>query len=71
MEIAKRGEDPKNIFGVDLFEDNIIECKNRLKKIYLEHKYDIDYINKYLDKNIKVENALEFDYNFNQKLELF
>jgi len=71
VEIAKRGEDPKNIFGVDLFEDNIIECKNRLKKIYLEHKYDIDYINKYLDKNIKVENALEFDYNFNQKLELF
>jgi 2-polyprenyl-3-methyl-5-hydroxy-6-metoxy-1,4-benzoquinol methylase len=64
VEIAKRGVHPKNIYGVDLMEDNVQMTKKRLQEIYEEFKYT-DY-EEYLEKNIVQGDALTYDYNFGE-----
>jgi type I restriction-modification system DNA methylase subunit len=50
-----------NIYGIDIMEDNIKECKTRLLEIVGTHKQFQDIV----DKNIKVGNALEIkDFEF-------
>ena len=65
--IAIRGVHPKNIYGVDLMEDNVKITKHRLRDIYQEHGYSDEEIQKYLDKNIVQADALTYDYNFGEE----
>jgi len=59
--------DSKNastIYGVDIMEDNVLECKKRILDI-------IGYTNEHrniLDKNIVCENGLEYDYSFSESV---
>jgi 2-polyprenyl-3-methyl-5-hydroxy-6-metoxy-1,4-benzoquinol methylase len=64
VEVAKRGVHPKNIYGVDLMEDNVQMTKKRLQEIYEEFGYT-DY-EEYLEKNIVQGDALTYDYNFGE-----
>ena len=64
----KRGlgiPDSKNastIYGVDIMEDNVLECKKRILDII---GHTDEHIN-ILDKNIICENGLEYDYSFSE-----
>ena len=52
------------IYGVDIMEDNVLECKKRILDI-------IGHTNKHrniLDKNIVCENGLEYDYSFGEEI---
>jgi len=49
----------KTTYGVDLMEDNIIECKKRLAG-----PEPTDEIIKILNKNIVCANGLTYDYSF-------
>ncbi len=72
VEIVRRKKglgisDSKNastIYGVDIMEDNVLECKKRILDI-------IGYTNEHrniLDKNIVCENGLEYDYSFSESV---
>ena len=59
VELAKRGVHPKNIFGVDLMQDNVDKTKERLAEIFKSQK---KHYKKHLENNIKQGDALTFDY---------
>jgi 2-polyprenyl-3-methyl-5-hydroxy-6-metoxy-1,4-benzoquinol methylase len=61
--VATRGVHPKNIYGVDIMQDNIDTTKRRLKDIFELHGYSADEI-AVMDKNIIQGDALTYDYNF-------
>ncbi len=65
VEIAKRGVHPKNIFGVDLMDDNVETTRKRLREIYQENGFtDFEEI---LENNIRQGDALEYDFSFGEK----
>lgn len=56
------------IYGVDIMEDNVLECKKRILDI-IGHTNEHRNI---LDKNIVCENGLEYDYSFSEEgIEIF
>jgi len=70
VELAKRGIKPEFIYGVDLMEDNIQTCHQRLQEIHLDNGRDIDEINYHQERNIIQGDALEYDYTFWKKPDL-
>jgi 2-polyprenyl-3-methyl-5-hydroxy-6-metoxy-1,4-benzoquinol methylase len=62
--VAARGVHPKNIYGVDLMQDNVETTKRRLRDIFKRHGYSDDVIEKHLENNIVQGDALEYDYTF-------
>ncbi|MCD6436266.1 MAG: Eco57I restriction-modification methylase domain-containing protein [Clostridiales bacterium] len=58
VELAKRGVPLKNIYGVDLMQDNITKVKERL------NEYGTDTGGNIEDLNIVRADALTYDYNF-------
>jgi 2-polyprenyl-3-methyl-5-hydroxy-6-metoxy-1,4-benzoquinol methylase len=61
--LAKRGVPLKNIYGVDLMEDNIQMTKHRLTQCYKDSMSPED-INFHLDRNIICADALTYHYEF-------
>jgi len=65
-ELAKRGIPVENIYGVDLMPENIKICR---KRIFAVLKTDNSQKNmeiiEHIKNNIRVGNALEYDYSFN------
>ena len=65
-ELAKRGIPVENIYGIDLMIENVKICR---KRIYAVVKTTDAQKNKEIVKsiknNIRVGNALEYDYSFN------
>ena len=51
-------------YGLDIMEDNIIECKQRIINFLNEKNitYDLNTVNKIINHNIKCGNALKWDY---------
>jgi site-specific DNA-methyltransferase (adenine-specific) len=64
VEIAKRGIQPKNIYGVDLMPDNVEITHKRLRKIFLDNGYKLEDINFHMDRNIVQGDALTYHYDF-------
>lgn len=78
VEILKRklknGHHPSEalstLYGVDIMEDNVKECRKRLLKIVMDSSIDLKLKQKYLDivkKNIVKANALTYDFLFSSK----
>jgi len=63
VELAKRGVLLKNIYGVDLMEDNIQTTKRRLTEIYKD-TMDFEDIEYHLNRNIICADALTYHYEF-------
>jgi 2-polyprenyl-3-methyl-5-hydroxy-6-metoxy-1,4-benzoquinol methylase len=61
--LANRGVLLKNIYGVDLMEDNIQTVKRRLTEIYKD-TMTLDDINFHLNRNIICDDALTYHYEF-------
>ena len=66
-EKISRGHDPivalSTIYGIDIFEDNVLACHKRLRQIVLPLCPDrIDEIDVILQKNIVVGNSLTDSY---------
>jgi tRNA G46 methylase TrmB len=62
--LANRGIPLKNLYGVDLMQDNICTTKKRLTEIFLKNgmsQKDIDF---HLNRNIVCEDALTYHYEF-------
>ena len=59
--IIKRGIPLNMIYGVDLMEDNVATTKRRLLEIAGDTKENRDVV----DNNIRCEDALTYDYEFN------
>jgi len=55
VELARRGVKAKNIYGVDIMEDNVKETRRRLLEIYPNEK-------EWIERNIVQGDALTFDY---------
>ena len=62
--LAALGIDPKNIYGVDIMEDNVKISKERLTEIHLENGHDLEYINYHHNRNLVQADALSYGYNF-------
>ena len=64
VEIAIRGIPAQNIYGVDLMPDNIAETRKRLFQVLTEGKTYNQAVEivKILKNNIRVGDALTFDY---------
>ena len=62
--LAKRGVPLKNIYGVDLMQDNIDITKKRLKSIFLKKGITEEDINFHLNRNIICEDAITYHYEF-------
>ncbi len=60
IELAKRGIKLKNLYAVDLMQDNVDTMHRRLTEIYGECK-DTDF---HLNRNIVQGDALTYHYNF-------
>jgi len=62
VELAKRGVLLKNIYGVDLMEDNIETTKKRLTELYPDMSTeDLEF---HLERNIICADALTYHYEF-------
>ena len=67
-----QGHDPVHalltVFGVDIMEDNINSCRNRLFMLALEagveSNKDLKRVSKILHRNIVWANSLEYDFRF-------
>jgi len=64
VELAKRKIHPKNIYGVDLMDDNVATARKRLLEIHLKNGYDTETIEYHHNRNIIQGDALTYDYNF-------
>jgi len=63
IQVAGRGIPIENIYGVDLFQDNVTTCRKRLFNIVKTDSKDrnLEIVN-VLKRNIRQGDALEFDY---------
>jgi type I restriction-modification system DNA methylase subunit len=65
-----------SVFGIDIMEDNIQECRKRLLRVFLKHidnckeKPSRDLIKKILKHNIFINDALSFDFDSYQQLKI-
>ena len=66
VELAKKGVKIKNIYGVDLMDDNVQTTKERLTKICLKNGEDLNDIEYHLSRNIVQGDALTYHYNFHE-----
>ena len=60
LELAERGIPLKNLFGVDLMDDNVSHVKESLLDFFGRTPENIELI----DNNIRCENAMDYDYSF-------
>ena len=63
VQLAKRKIPVHNLFGLDLMQDNIDMCKQRLREVY----GDTEDVNYHLDRNIIQGDALTDTYEFYEK----
>ena len=63
VELAKRGIPLKNIYGVDLMEDNIDITKHRLTECF-KRNMSMKDIQFHLDRNIVIADATTYHYQF-------
>ena len=66
VELAKRGVHPKNIYGVDLMDDNVETCKNRLLDVFLSNGYTEEESRFHLDRNIVQGDVNKYHYEFHE-----
>ena len=65
---VEKGHDPtqalSTIYGVDIMQDNIAECKLRLYRLAKKYNADLKRCQDILNKNIVCADALTYDYSF-------
>lgn len=59
----------KTIFGVELMEDNVNECKDRLLGVIIDklNENELNEAKKILNTNIVCHDALTYDFSFEEK----
>jgi len=70
VELAARGVHPKNIFGVDLMDDNVETARRRLKEIFLDKGYNEEEIDFHLERNIVQGDVNKYHYEFYEREDL-
>lgn len=50
------------MYGVELMEDNVIECKYRIIELLSKYNIDIQTVNKIIDNNIVCSDFFEWDF---------
>ncbi len=68
--LAALGVQPKNIYGVDLMQDNVDISHQRLKDIFLEQGYEESEIDFHLNRNVVQGDALTYHYDFHEADEM-
>lgn len=54
----------ESTFGVDILEDNVVECKQRLRRLAFFNYPDMNEVDDILNRNIVCADALKYHYRF-------